>query len=229
MEVVMFATLLESGTTLRRRPGTVSLSAVLHIALVAGGVALSQHRPIEKTIIDFPGHVVYVDPRVRTTGQRAATGTSRGGATNGPRFHLPDLSGFDIETPSGVGEVPLGDASVSGADAGSGVGGGAASSDAIYSAAVVEKSAIALSGNRTPIYPELLRKAGIEGSVLVQFIIDTTGRLEPGSVRILKSQHELFSAAVRNALLNHRFLPAEAGGRKVRTLVEQRFDFAIEH
>jgi protein TonB len=229
MEVIMFATLLESGTTLRRRPGTVSLSAVLHIAFIAGGVVLSPRRAIEKPIVDLPGRVVYIDPLVRVSGQLAHEGTSGGLPITGPRFPLPNLSGIDIVTPSGIEATATDAAAITGTGGGSVVaGGGAPDGDAIYSAALVDKSAIALPGNRTPVYPELLRKAGVEGSVLVQFIIDTTGALEPESVRIIKSDHELFSHAVRAVLDRHRFLPAEAGGHRVRMLVQQWFEFEVQ-
>lgn len=40
-----------------------------------------------------------------------------------------------------------------------------------------------------PPYPELLRKAGIAGHVLVQVIIDISGRAEPTSVPIVQSSN----------------------------------------
>jgi TonB family protein len=95
------------------------------------------------------------------------------------------------------------------------------------SAGQVEKPALAIPGNARPLYPEMLRRAGIEGSVLMRFVIDTSGTVEPQSVQVVRADQELFAASVRSALRQHRFLPAEAAGRKVRMLVEQRFDFAL--
>jgi protein TonB len=46
--------------------------------------------------------------------------------------------------------------------------------------------------------------------------------------KVLKTTHELFASAVRNALPNMKFLPAEVGGRKVKQLVQQPFVFAIQ-
>ena len=63
--------------------------------------------------------------------------------------------------------------------------------------------------------------------MLAQFVVDTTGRAQPGSFKVLKSTHELFTLAVKNALPQMRFLPAEIGGRKVKQLVQQPFAFAI--
>jgi protein TonB len=66
----------------------------------------------------------------------------------------------------------------------------------------------------------------VEGEVLAQFVVDTTGHYEEGSFKVLKSSHELFTQAVRDALPQLRFNPAEAGGAKVRQLVQQPFTFS---
>ena len=95
------------------------------------------------------------------------------------------------------------------------------------SADVVEKAVVALPGTAAPRYPSMLQSAGVDGSVRAQFVVDTLGRVEPGSFRALESTHDLFAAAVREALGRARFSPAEAGGRKVRQLVEQTFTFSI--
>ena len=73
----------------------------------------------------------------------------------------------------------------------------------------------------------MLRQAGVEGEVLAQFVVDTTGSAENGSLKILKSSHDLFVQSVKNALPHMRFIPAEVGGRKVKQLVQQPFTFSI--
>lgn len=96
-----------------------------------------------------------------------------------------------------------------------------------YFAAQVEKPAAQVPGTGTPDYPDMLRAAGIEGEVRVQFVVDTTGKTEPKSVTILKSSHALFTDAVRNALAKMRFKPAETASHKVRQIVELPFVFSI--
>ena len=91
----------------------------------------------------------------------------------------------------------------------------------------VEKPVLAIPGTATPRYPSMLQSAGLEGDVHAQFVVDTLGRVEQGSFRALESTHDLFAAAVKDALARARFTPAEAGGRKVRQLVEQTFTFRI--
>lgn len=98
---------------------------------------------------------------------------------------------------------------------------------ALFTENIVEKAVVAIPGTATPRYPAMLQSAGVEGSVRAQFVVDTLGRVEQGSFRALESTHDLFTAAVRDALGRARFKPAEAGGHRVRQLVEQSFSFSI--
>lgn len=79
----------------------------------------------------------------------------------------------------------------------------------------------------TPHYPLTLRQAGIDGRVLVRFVVDTTGRIDMASVQVLQSTHDLFTRAVRDALSGFRFRPAEAGQHRVPALAEMPFEFRI--
>ena len=91
----------------------------------------------------------------------------------------------------------------------------------------VDKPAVQIAGAGAPAYPELLRMAGVEGEVLATFVVDTTGRAEPGTLRIVRASRPEFADAVRKSLKHLRLLPAEAVGRKVRQLVELPFVFSI--
>jgi periplasmic protein TonB len=91
----------------------------------------------------------------------------------------------------------------------------------------VEKPVMQAPNSAVPRYPEILKSAGVEGEVLASFVVDTTGKAEPGSFKVLHATHELFASAVRSALPNMNFLPAEVGGKKVKQLVQQPFVFAI--
>lgn len=76
-------------------------------------------------------------------------------------------------------------------------------------------------------YPPTLVTLELEGSVVLRFVIDTMGLVEPGSIRVVRSKHALFEAAARRALEAARFVPARIGTGKVRQLTEQRFDFSL--
>jgi TonB family protein len=79
----------------------------------------------------------------------------------------------------------------------------------------------------TPLYPSVLRDAGIEGSVRIQFIVDTLGGVEPASLRVLEASHGAFEDAARQVILASRFIPAHLGDRPVRQLGQQRIRFVI--
>lgn len=100
-------------------------------------------------------------------------------------------------------------------------------SSPLYFEFQVGKQAIQKPGSSAPSYPSRMRDAGIVGEVLAQFVVDTRGRVEPGTLTILVTTHEDFTEAVRKALPKMRFLPAENQGVLVRQLVQQPFGFAI--
>jgi len=78
-----------------------------------------------------------------------------------------------------------------------------------------------------PAYPDFLQKEGIEGTVAVEYVVDTTGLADSASLRILRTTHPAFAEAVRAALPGMRFEPGEVGGQLVRQLVTQEFRFII--
>lgn len=98
-----------------------------------------------------------------------------------------------------------------------------------FSATDVERQVSPIGTAPTPAYPEALRSSGIRGSVTAEFVVDTVGRVEPGSFHALSSDNDLFTDAVRTAVLRTRFHPAEAGGRRVRQLVQESFSFVLQY
>lgn len=91
----------------------------------------------------------------------------------------------------------------------------------------VEQPVTPLRRSTAPRYPDLLRQAGVSGEVLAQFVVDENGLMVPGSFKVLKSSHDLFTKAVKNALPQMRFNPALVGGKAVKQVVQQPFAFAI--
>jgi TonB family protein len=76
-----------------------------------------------------------------------------------------------------------------------------------------------------PRYPAPLQTLGLEGRVVVEFVIDTTGHVEPGSVRTLESTHPAFEKAAYEAMLRSLFAPARLSGHAVRQLTRQSIRF----
>lgn len=91
----------------------------------------------------------------------------------------------------------------------------------------VEKPAVMRAGAIGPKYPQQLRDAHIEGEVLAQFVVDTTGRVDMNTFKVLKSDNALFSDAVRTALAEMQFDPALVGDRPVKQLLQQPFEFIL--
>jgi protein TonB len=77
-----------------------------------------------------------------------------------------------------------------------------------------------------PVYPSRLREAGIEGHVIVQFVVDENGNALMDSFKVLRSNDNSFSEAVKKAVSQTTYIPAELQGRKVRQLVQQPYKFA---
>ena len=75
-------------------------------------------------------------------------------------------------------------------------------------------------------YPEVLRRAGTTGTVVVQVVIDTLGRAEPRSL-LLESSHAGFEAAARAYVLGAVFRQGRTHGRAVRVLVRLPIGFTL--
>ncbi len=78
-----------------------------------------------------------------------------------------------------------------------------------------------------PRYPAVLRQAGIEGRVVIEAVLDTEGRAEPGSLRVVSSAHPLFAAEAERVVLASQYRPARVAGRAVRVRVAVPVSFTM--
>jgi|GEM_PF-1336741 len=58
-------------------------------------------------------------------------------------------------------------------------------------------------------YPASLRDLGVEGTVVVEFVVDTTGLVDPESASIVSSSHTLFAGAALELVKRARFSPGK--------------------
>lgn len=79
-----------------------------------------------------------------------------------------------------------------------------------------------------PRYPEMLRQAGIEGFVLLEFVIDTSGQVEEGSLKVLQSTNRAFEGPAKIVITRSLYRPGRVRGQAVRVLVSQRIGFTIQ-
>jgi hypothetical protein len=71
--------------------------------------------------------------------------------------------------------------------------------------------------------------AGRSGSVLLAYVVDTLGRVEPSSVRVIEASHRGFAPSAASSVRSCRLTPGRKDGRAVRTLVQQRVTFDVKH
>jgi protein TonB len=98
---------------------------------------------------------------------------------------------------------------------------------ALYTEDQVDSAAVRDPNSAGPSYPDVLREQGVQGEVLVEFTVDTTGRADPGSFEVVQASHPLFAQAVREALPRMLFSPAVAHGQRVRQLVRLPMKFRL--
>ncbi len=96
--------------------------------------------------------------------------------------------------------------------------------DTVYADAEVDEKAELLSSPPAE-YPRILWRAGIHGRVVVEVVIDTLGRVEPGSPRVVSSPNPAFNEPALNAVREAVFRPARVHGRAVRARMRAPIDF----
>ena len=96
-----------------------------------------------------------------------------------------------------------------------------------FNEAAVDERPERISGPM-PRYPEMLRQAGIEGVVLLEFVIDTAGRVEQETIKILQSTNRAFEGPARDVVRRSVFRPGRVRGQAVRVLVQQQIGFSIQ-
>jgi protein TonB len=229
----MMHVLMESGMRRRSRTTRWTVTSVMvHAAIITAAVAATSRVDVSSLGQEEKPPIVYFAPTPPASPLPASP------TSGDPRIHVPaqpDLRLPEIPSPT----MPIFDATrhvtrgltsdmpslsgtpvpVSGAPVG-GIG-------AVHTSAVVDRIVVASPQNPRPDYPQALRSASLEGDVFITFVVDTTGRVEPGSLRVVQSSHPLFAEAVQRWLPKTRYRPAEVGGRRVRQLVQQQVGFAL--
>jgi len=77
------------------------------------------------------------------------------------------------------------------------------------------------------VYPRNAQLAGVSGSALMQFVVDTAGRAKPASITCLEATYKDFADAAAAVVKTMEFTPAELDGHKIEQLVEYPIDFNL--
>ncbi|HEU5261230.1 MAG TPA: energy transducer TonB [Gemmatimonadales bacterium] len=223
----MFDVLIESKRTKNRKKalGVGFVSLTVHTALIAGAVYATLHAGQRDNSVRVDTAMVFIaqEQQQKPPEQQPV------------QLDVP-LKGFQTVVapeviPTNIPPVNLSEKFDPKDYSGSGVEGGLATGmvptgNEVFMEAIVEEKPSVLSGPQLQ-YPELLRQAGIQGRVMVQAIIDTTGRAEANSVKVLQSPNPGFDQSARSYVLKALFRPARVHGRAVRVLINIPIDFKI--
>src|SRR5919197_2785776 len=206
----MFDNLIESRAAKQRRTGGMAFSAVLHAALISGAVygTLQAKEQLEKPKQE---QVEFVEMKKKD--EPPPPKEEKPPPPPDVVVKAPPPKGFQVLTapikiPDVLPDIDLSKKVTNEEDfSGKGVAGGIAKgvvggtpqpvSDQPYFEFQVEKQVAPVPNNPPPRYPDMLRSANVEGEVLAQFVVDTTGRVDMSQFKVLKSSHDLFTAAVR--------------------------------
>lgn len=83
-----------------------------------------------------------------------------------------------------------------------------------------------MEGSLTPEYPKQAKQAGIEGTVVVQFVVDESGR--PQDIQVLRSPNDMLAEAAREAVQEASFSPGRQNGQAVKVRMAQPVVFRLE-
>jgi TonB family protein len=97
----------------------------------------------------------------------------------------------------------------------------------VYTVLQVDQMVERYESSAAPVYPPELSARGTEGQVEAAYVVDTSGRVDTTTIRVMRSDDPRFTESVRVALGEARFRPAKRAGKAVRQLVQQRFRFKL--
>lgn len=233
----MLDVLLESRSHTPRRLGGTMASAVLHAVLVSAAVALARPSRGHATPPALTeGPILFVPPPPAPGPRSKARGISKGGAVTrvvtfrGPDITMTDVPPIDLVVLSiddGISCDACKPDLVTRSQVPSGLSSDSPLATGILDEREVDRSPRLIGHPAAPRYPAALRESGVQGAVVVQLVVDTLGRVDMSEVRIIHSAHALLTDAVQEVLPRYRFVPGEAGGRRVSTRVQIPFEFRL--
>jgi protein TonB len=233
----VFENLIESGrkTDLKTTVSNSSASIIVHAILITlavyatlhAGEAVQEHVQARNVVIQEQKQE---EKKEEPPPERVAT-------VNPPpkgfqTLSIPTNIPVDIPPPQTNQHFDAADFSGVGVEGGvaRGVEGGTGPviTDQPYMEAVVEERPETIQGTCVPPrYPAVLSQAGMQGRVTIEFIIDTLGRAERNSLRVVNSFHPLAEAPARETVLTCRYRPGRIQGRAVRVRVQIPINFQI--
>jgi protein TonB len=209
--------------------GARSFSLALHVGIIALAIWATQRpRPAPARVIDPTVEVTWPHRDPGPTPPLPAP-VPPGSVLRDP-IPAPSVPTVVIPPPAGAATVPSDPDPVANGSAPSPVPVGPPSPAPpvapVMDVRAVEEPPVLLS-HPAPGYPELLRRAGVEGRVVVEAVVDTSGDVVRGSLRVVSSSHALFVPEATALVRGSHYRPARFGGRPVRVRIQVPVTFAL--
>jgi protein TonB len=239
----MFATLFESRPIRQRRTVSSVTSVAIHGFIITLGALATGPKSITALAPEpRPRPIPFVrpvEPRPVTTRPVTTRSIARDVGSVSilaalPRLPIPDIRSVGIPrivesgietTPVTFGTGPVGRTDfLCARDCASGTATDSAGRS-LWSASEIAMRLVETPP--PPRFPEVMRRAGIEGEVVVKFLVDTLGRVDTTSIEVIRSTHQAFTAAVIEMLPRLRFIPSAHGERKVAAVAMMPFRFTL--
>jgi len=210
--------------------GGGAVSFIVHSALIAGAVYATLHARKEE-LVERPIVTVELPQRAPTPPPAAAAPSLVNLTLRFNALAIPTSIPTELPPPARVAFDPSDFTGLGSESARAWRGDTTATRavvrhDAVYAVEVLEERPVRIGGPE-PLYPDLLRRARIEGQVTVECVVDTLGHTEPGSVQIVHSTHPLFEQPARDAAAGWLFQPGRIDGRAVRVRVRIPLNFVM--
>ncbi|MEP7324923.1 MAG: energy transducer TonB [Gemmatimonadota bacterium] len=230
----MFDTLIESKPKKQRTAGQTVFSLVIHALLIAAAVKVTAGAAEKVSDALADTTMVFLEPPKDTPPPVTPPPDQIVAVNPPPKGFQTVIAPTDI--PKEIPPVDLNQRALDPRDfTGKGVEGGIAAGvvggtgpvigETFLEAQVDDPPQLISSGPQ--LFPPAMRAAGIPGKVTMQFVVDVTGHVEPGSLKVLSSSHPAFVEPTKQMLLKSLFKPGKVHGEAVRVLVQQVINFTL--
>lgn len=230
--------MFENASVRPRRPGALAASLLVHVAAGAavffsGALATGEPPDVEIRVIglvpDAPAEPVRLVASVPRGTASSAPAAPRA-PSSAPRVPITQPIGLGADVP----EPAEGDGPIGGEDAGDPRAGDPGSGDGDGRPSFGSGPVVAHGPGVTPpveistpppVYPELARRAGLEGLVVLEAIVDSDGRVT--DVRVQRGVNALLDREAVTTVSRWRYEPALVGGRAVACYLTVSVNFTI--
>ncbi|HEX5004915.1 MAG TPA: energy transducer TonB [Gemmatimonadales bacterium] len=227
----MFEILVESKPPKQRTTGQLVVSVVVHGVLITGAVMATKGAAevVRERLMDTT--MVFLEPPKPAPPPEQPPPDAIVSANPPPKGFQTVVAIQDIPT-----EIPpinlnerfdpkdfTGTGVAGGVSVGVVGGTGPVTGETYLEAQVDDPPSMVSQGPRR--YPPVLERAGIGGTVSVQFVVDTTGHAEAAGFKILKTTNPAFNEPAKEMIMKSVYRPGKVRGVPVRVVVQQAVAF----